>query len=701
MIRPLFFSQPILFVIIFLIYNKTYCNAPIQDTNTIQQVLNLPNDTVKVNKLISTADSISKSNPQTSQNLLLNASTLSEKLNYPLGIGKSNYLMSVFLYKQGNYDSAEHISNSANKNYQIIGHKIGLASSYNVLGCIYRRKGYLSTSLEYHMKSLSIFSSIHDSTGLAKTYNFIGIIHKEMAQYDSAIIYYLNQIRISEDIDFMDGYLSGLINAGQVFYELKEYRKAKNYLLKSVEINSEIKNKINLAHALNKLGMIEYYLGNEDSALNNFEKALAIYDAVNSKSGLGWVIMNMGFLFEQNKEYLKALLKYEEAKSNFMELGLISGVLKARINIAVINKKQRNFQFALKQYDTCLAIAREIDARDELLKIYDNIHKTYREMGNNDKALEYLDKYVALNDSIFNLEKAEIIADLELKYEKEKNETQILTLSNENLQKDLELKKESNRKNMYMAGGGLFFLITVFSVLYFRQRIKKNKQLAEQKLMKAEEEKKLSSAQALLEGQEEERMRVSKELHDGVGVLLSTANLYLSSVAEDETKNKELLSKAHKIVTDANLDVRKISRNLMPTVLSMSGLDDALNDLIENIDILPDKYGEFHVSGETVRLSKPREVMVYRLVQELISNTVKHAHAETVDLELEYKPAELIIIYKDDGLGFDFDKEMSKKSVGLKSIKSRIDFLKGSMTFSSKKGEGATFRISIPVEIEG
>jgi signal transduction histidine kinase len=398
-------------------------------------------------------------------------------------------------------------------------------------------------------------------------------------------------------------------------------------------------------------------------------------------------------------EWWSSLKKYTLSKAYFEQIGLRSGILKARINIAVIYEKQGKYLNAIAQYDTCLTIAREIGAKDELLTIYDNIHKTYKLSGNNDKSLEYLTRYIQLKDSIFNLEKMEIISDLELKYEKEKNEAEILALNLENLQKDLAIKKEANRKNMFMAVGGLFFLVALFLFLYFRQLIKKNRQLAAQKLLKAAEEKKLSSAQALLEGQEEERIRISKELHDGVGVLLSTANLYLSTVAGEATKNKELVSKAQKIVNDANTDVRKISRNLMPTILALHGLDEALHDLMENIDHLPDKYGEFHVTGNPKPLSKAREVMVYRMVQELISNTMKHANAESVDLELDYQEKDLVITYKDDGIGFDFEKELMKKSLGLKSIRSRVDYLKGTMEFSNGIENGVKYDIRVPIDV--
>ncbi|MEZ5149419.1 MAG: sensor histidine kinase [Bacteroidales bacterium] len=276
---------------------------------------------------------------------------------------------------------------------------------------------------------------------------------------------------------------------------------------------------------------------------------------------------------------------------------------------------------------------------------------------------------------------------------KKKNESRILSLENQNLQKDLELRNESNRKNMYLAGIGVFVLITFFSIVYFKLRIRKNKLIAE-------EEKKLISAQALLEGQENEQQRISKELHDGVGVMLSTANLFSSSIKRLDSDDRELLEKAQDLVKNASIDVHNIARNLMPTALNLYGLTDALAELFDNVDKLPGIYADFFITGEPINLPKSKETMIYRLVQELVNNTMKHAKAKSIDMTLDYGDDSLIITYKDDGVGFDFEKELSKKSIGLKSIQSRIDYLKGKLEFQPLNEVDSAYRflITIPVK---
>lgn len=421
--RFLIFSQPtFLLFLFFTCFNSSFCQESHKNDNSIQKIINLNDDTLKVNKLISIAQALSNSDYLVANNLLARASTISEKINYTIGIGNAKYLTSILFLKQGNFDTAIYYINYAVKTYQSINFKIGLASCYNVLGSLHRRKGLISTCLEYHRNSLSLFSSLNDSLGLAKTNNFIGIAYKDLAQYDSAIVYYLKLIRISEQIGYNEGYISGLINTGQVFIELKEYQKAKKYLAESIEINREINDILNLALAYNKIGMTEFYQGNIDSALFYYDLAHKKYSQLGYTNDIGHVILNVGNVYESQQKYKIAFEKYIEAKSYFEKENLKSGILKAYINIAVINKKQQKYQKSLTYYDFAINLARDIEANDELLKIYDNIHKTYREMRRNDLAIEYLDKYISLKDSIFNIEKATIISDHELKYEQEKNE---------------------------------------------------------------------------------------------------------------------------------------------------------------------------------------------------------------------------------------------------------------------------------------
>jgi signal transduction histidine kinase len=240
---------------------------------------------------------------------------------------------------------------------------------------------------------------------------------------------------------------------------------------------------------------------------------------------------------------------------------------------------------------------------------------------------------------------------------------------------------------------GLSFLIILFSLFYIYLRRQQLLHDVEQ----LKREKKLMAARSLIEGQEEERKRIAEELHDGLGVLLSAAKIQVSSINLVSEEEKPLIEKAGKLLERASKDVRKISHNMMPGLLTNFGLFEALRDLVENVNDAKQIAASINIIGTEKRLPDNKEIMLYRIIQELINNTLKHAGAKTITIEVLIQPDQLEITYKDDGKGFDIRTTRSLKSIGLQSIHSRIDFLGGKLTFESEKDKGAKFYMKVPL----
>jgi len=613
-------------------------------------------------------------------------------------LGEEFQKKSLAMMSHGKYDSSRFFIEEAMRKFLIAGDSGNIAKCNNIMGGIIRHAGDFRASIPYHLNALKIYRQMNDSSGLMKTHNLIGIDYKELTEYDSAIVYYFRSLRFADYIKDTTCMRIAMMNAAQVYIDLNEYTLAKHYLGKCMKLLVHGRDDEHFAMILNKLGAIEMNQDNLDTALTFLERSLKIYSQLGSFNSVGVVRTNIGVVYKKKGDFELALYNFELAKNYLEKFNHKLGELRARMNIGLIYMDLKDYRTAIQHYDTCYRIGRKLQARSELEIIYFNLFTIYKAINNNEKALEYHLKYTAIKDSIFDLDKATTIANLELKYEQEKYQSEILKLNNANLQKDLDLKKASIRKNIYLTSIVIVLMLTLFILLFYKQRIKRNRILAEQKLKNAEEERKHASAKALLEGQEEERFRISRELHDGVGVLLSTASLYISNLEEDGMGHGELVAKTQKIVSEANADVRKISRNLMPSVLTVHGLDDAFADLIENFDYLPGKKGEFTVLGTSKKFSKAKEIMIYRLVQEFVSNTIKHAEANSINLLLNYRSDRLIITYCDDGKGFDFNKKLLNKSVGLKSIQSRVDVLNGSLNFESTISDGSCFTVSIPFE---
>ncbi|MFL1894572.1 sensor histidine kinase [Aquimarina sp. 2-A2] len=239
----------------------------------------------------------------------------------------------------------------------------------------------------------------------------------------------------------------------------------------------------------------------------------------------------------------------------------------------------------------------------------------------------------------------------------------------------------------------LSLAVIVFFILYQR------KLLAQQK---RHQEKETRYQKELLEtsilSQERERNRIAKELHDDVGALLTTTKLYFNQITPDLPKS-EIIS-----LTDRSLSfldtmiesVRTISRDLRPVILEKMGLIEAVQSLVQSIQ----DTGAVRISFNyqpIQSLSKSRELNCYRIVQELLNNTLKHANASRILINIKTEKEYLVIAYEDDGKGYNPDTEDHVEGLGFKNIKSRLSVVSGKFYFPSTQ-KGFRMSISIPYD---
>jgi signal transduction histidine kinase len=196
----------------------------------------------------------------------------------------------------------------------------------------------------------------------------------------------------------------------------------------------------------------------------------------------------------------------------------------------------------------------------------------------------------------------------------------------------------------------------------------------------------------MVNGQEAERTRIAKDLHDGLGGLFSTVKMYFSTLEHEQQqlKENELFKKSYTMVDNAATEVRRIAHNMMPEVLLKLGLPNALQDLCNNISASRLIQVSLQINGMEKRLNASTEIMLYRIVQELLNNIVKHAQATEAIVQFIQSGNRLSVTVEDNGKGFNtLDTDLQKKA-GLENIKSRVDYLNGSISFESTKDLGTT-----------
>ncbi len=283
-----------------------------------------------------------------------------------------------------------------------------------------------------------------------------------------------------------------------------------------------------------------------------------------------------------------------------------------------------------------------------------------------------------MRDSIFRAQTADKVAKYKTLYETEKTNAE-----------NQELLATTHTKNILIKGiivlAALLLLLLWFA--YNRYRIKKESEFEKQNSVH-----KILRYKAALEAEEKERARIARELHDSLGQTLSTTKMMLSVVAPIDENSNEVLNESMKVLDQAVQEVRTISHNLMPSSLAELGIGAALKELARNINATGKTKISLEVS-EAVVLNKDKEVITYRIVQELVHNAVKHTHCTQIAIKLQSAADGYLLQVQDNGNGFDVATIHNAKGIGWQNIFLRVDLLGGTIDVNSAADSGTIVRI--------
>jgi len=688
----------ILLITLFIFSFATISHQQISVSDSALDAISTENDSPdKVDKLILMARKIADTSPVKAKPIAELAASISDHINYRKG--KLNALYEfAYIYKiLGKTDSAIIFIEKYLVLSDTINEKRNLAKGYYQYANLVRLKGETRNALTYLIKSEHFFRDINDSTSLSAVYNSMGNCYENISFPDSAAKFYLKTIALCENSNNMKNMGSVLNNLATVYISLNDSVNAIKYINQSLELNTRYNNTLNIANAYSIHGQLYSKQEKLHLALENYSKAKAIYQQLDYSIGINNLYLNFGEIYQKQKNYPLAITNYDLALIYYHQTGYNIGTLSALINKATILVKQKKYDPAVLLFDSCLSLTFKLNDRESRHDVYSSLSNLYSGQGNYQKAFEYLQKQINLQDSI-NKTKAETdIANLTMKYEKEKDQALILTLENKTLLQENALRKRTNQRNAYLFSGLAIILMVLMVSGYFRNRALNEKIVSEQRIKQLEDEKKLLAVRFLVEGQEEERKRVAKEMHDGIGVLLATAKMQFSSISNVNPESKLRIEKATKLLEQATSDVRKITHNMMPGLLTKFGFFDAVEDLIEQLDDAGTISAKVVIEGEPFRFQENKEIMLYRIVQEMVHNAIKHAKATNINLVLEILPQQLNLAFADNGQGFDVVTKLQNQSIGLTSIQSRVSFLDGILDINSTPGNGTTFRINVPL----
>ena len=513
------------------------------------------------------------------------------------------------------------------------------------------------SSITYFQQSSAYFIEAKDSTLLAENYASLSrMYHNDMQDYALGLKYGLDALKIlelskSEDVSAW----VGAINAVAINYDdSKQYDKA-----------------------------IEYHMRNL-----NF-KGASIDELATTNNNIGNTYRKMKLYAKAEPHFVKALELH--LKSPHQGEGQYYNFATVYNNLSNINSDLGRMSKARMYRDSAI---RYSHLSNNIEKLHDTYYDSYRlseKEGDFKKALEYLKHFVEIKDSSFTAERNRIVYDFEVKYGAERKQQQITLLESQARIKDLELNRSRTILISLVSG---FLLVTGFVYLFYK-RSRDKQRLAQ---AKEREESQRQRFAAVLEAEENERSRVAKDLHDGIGQLLSTAKLTLSAIDESASaETNKMLNNSMQILDEATREVRTISHNLMPATLTQIGLGAALHDLFMKINESNLLRVNLSVTGLEERLPASTEIAVYRVVQEIINNMIKHSKADTITVVIVKNATSMLLSISDNGVGFEKDAIAKSTGLGWKNIFSRISMLNGEIAVDSAPGSGTSINIQFAI----
>lgn len=636
-----------------------------------------------------------------------------ELKNYPSQANAYNVLGRIAKY-QKRYEEAERYFLQAVEISELHDFAHGVARGYNELGMFYEERKQDYRAIEIYFKSYTFFLAHGNKTAAAKVAANLGGLLRKIGEYAEALKYYIKSLELRTALQ--DTFELAKINRSlaELSKDLKNYEEMLAYNIKAKQFFQQLKEyndvfEMNIQIAVS----YTYLLENEKAKATYLEtkKMIPLYDIKDASN----LYHNFATLYKKTKVLDSALYYYQKAQKIFKSTKDSVRLSKNYNNLGNLYMLLGDNQKALANYNQSLALKHKLKDESSLEKTYHALSEYYKRTNNFKKAIAYKDSSERIREKLAaKIKKSDRVA---LNYIREKQQVEAKKSKAEIATVNANLEVAKERRNTIIIAIILLAVSILFFVFLRVKKLKQQKKLAEltieqqkikAQLDKEQHEKKLEemlkeqerkAITTMISGQEEERERIAKDLHDRLGSMLSVVKIHYKSVEEDLEKikkeTKSQYEKANALLDEACETVRKIAHNMISGTLTKFGLVPALKELKQKIEETKMLQIELLAHGLDNRLDNTTEIQLYRIIQELLNNVLKHANATEVTIQVLKREVDLNIMVSDNGVGFDINKSQFE-GMGLKSIKARVVEMNGQVLIDSGTGNGTTITIEIP-----
>lgn len=527
------------------------------------------------------------------------------------------------------------------------------------------------------------YTKAKNSNGISKSFMNLGNLNLFKGDLEKALLYYNKGLEIAEDNNLYKQV--GLINKniGIVFMNQEKYKEALSYANIALNMFLKIDNKKEIAGAFINIGNVYFNQYDADNALLFYKKAEKICLEINDNFNLGLIYNNIGSVYAEDKKdkvnglkYLKKALQFKIANNGTNE------IIFQHTNLADFYTNNNDFVNAEYHLKKAEIMALKSNNKVELKQIYSIYANTFAKKNDFKSALFNYKLHSKYKDSILNIESLKSVKELETKYQTAQKEKLIL-----------QQQAESKQKNIWLI---LISSIATIGLLLYRQQRLKSRQQKEQALLENE----LLQEQSNFKIQEQ-RLEISRELHDSVGSQLTfiisildnlkNAPVKLENTIEKKIDNlsgyanntiSELRDTIWALNTD-NLTIRELETRILNFVKEAS----------ESVEVIDFDFKNNSVTN--FQLTSKQGINLFRVVQESVNNAVKHSKANQINIILDEKENQLSMKIQDNGQGFHYE-EKQRKSFGLTNLQNRTRELNGEFDLISNEN-GTTINITIPL----
>jgi len=640
------------FIGFFILGSNAMAQSSTQKDSLLKLLPAAKEDTAKVLLLINLAKANKNSDITAAYKYVAEALKLSQAIGYKKGIflalineislirieGKN----SLALEKCKSFVSLAEKSNDS----------FNIATGYLALGEVYDSNGENEKAMANCFKGTAIAERLHDQGLLQDAYSALQRIYFSRSEFDKAIFYGQKAIGIAQAMGDKSRVMTQSYNLAQTYNLTKNFDSSIAISKRVIKMARDAGNQRVETYALYNLCSIFLRIGKLNDALTYGKQCLAVSQNISDKKIQSTTLAALGCVYLQLKQY-------NEAENSLTQALAIREKIEDKKGIADVQNILANVYYAMGQPQKAFTLEKASE--------------------------DFSDSY---NQSILSQQSSE----LEKKYETEKKEAQIKL-------QQAELRQKSTLNKFLIAGVVALIIISLLGYRNYKNRQK----LQQAKIDELESEKKLTATEAVLKGEEQERTRLAKDLHDGLGGMLSGIKYSLGNMKENlimTPDNARAFERSIDMLDSSIKEMRRVAHNMMPEILVKYGLDTALKEFCGEMD----RTGMIRVNYQSVGMhnaviEQTTAVGIYRIIQELVNNAMKHAAAQNILVQAHATDGGklLVITVEDDGNGFDTGLLKQATGIGWRNIQNRLELLKGRVDIQSSPGKGTSVMIEITI----